>query len=142
MWARAVEVMLGLWLWISPFVFGHYGRLAGLVWSDLLSGAAVILLALLSFVSPLRRAHLLSLVVGAWLVGFGRLGFAHPAPPGAQNEMLVGLVLVLMAIVPSESSRPPLAWRQYLEQEARRTTSEPGARGAATPQPGARDDAR
>lgn len=128
MWARAVEVMLGLWLLVSPFIFGHYGQRPPLVMSDLGAGAAVILLSLATFAPSLRRAHLLNLLVAAWLVGFGRFGFPHPAPAGAQNQILVGLVLLLLAIVPPESSRPPLSWRRHLAAEAERARSRQRAR--------------
>lgn len=127
MWGRSIEAMLGLWLMMSPFLFGHFdesGEVARLTVSDLASGSVVLLLAVLSFWHPTARAHLGQLVVAAWLAGFGRFGFDHPAPPGAQNELLVGLVLVLIAIIPNRSEEPPPRWREFYEARARR-----GARG-------------
>jgi hypothetical protein len=124
MWARAVEVMLGLWLVIAPFVFGHFGELRRLAWSDMASGAALVLLSSLCFFERLRRLHLLNLAVSAWLVLHGYLGYAHPAPPGAQNEILVGLVLLLTAIIPPQSSQPPRPWRQLFEEQARAQRSQ------------------
>jgi peptidoglycan/LPS O-acetylase OafA/YrhL len=127
MWGRSIEVMLGLWLMISPFLFGHFdktGEMSPLTVSDLASGFAILLLGVLSFWRRTARAHLGNLAVALWLIGFGRFGFDHPAPPGAQNELLVGLVLVLIAIIPNRSEEPPPRWRDFYEQRARR-----GARG-------------
>lgn len=120
MWARSAEVMLALWLAAAPFVFGHYGRLEALTASDFAAAGAVAVLALASYADRLRRAHLGILAVSAWLVGFGYFGFAHPAPPGAQNEILTGLTLVLLAIIPMDAERPPRAWREFLERSALR----------------------
>lgn len=122
MWGRSIEVMLGLWLLASPFLFGHYGEggeVAGLTASDLASGAVILLLGVLSFWHRTARAHLVQLAVACWLIGFGRWGFDFPPPPGAQNELLVGLVLLLIAIIPNRSEDPPPRWREFYEDKAR-----------------------
>lgn len=127
MWGRSIEVMLGLWLLISPFLFGHFEKGAGLApltVSDLAAGSAVLLLGVLSFWRRTARAHLGQFAVAAWLIAYGRFGFDFPPPPGAQNELLVGLVLVLIAVIPNRSEEPPPRWRAFYEQRARR-----GARG-------------
>ncbi|HEX2164708.1 MAG TPA: SPW repeat protein [Thermoanaerobaculia bacterium] len=122
MWARGIEVMLGLWLVVSPFVFGHFAEpgLGRLVASDLAAGSLVVLLAVVSFWRRAGRAHLAELAVAGWLVAFGRFAFDFPPPPGAQNELLVGLVLVLFAIVPNRAADPPARWRAFYEERARR----------------------
>lgn len=118
MWPRSIEVMLGVWLALSPWIFGHFGR-QPLTASDLLSGLAVVVLASASFFPRLRRAHFGILPVVAWLVGHGYFGYSHPIPPGAQNEILTGLTLLLVAIIPDEASKPPRKWRELLEAKAR-----------------------
>ena len=106
MWARFVEIITGVWLLSSPVIFGHEPRAAGIA-----GGTAVILLAALSFLEPLRRAHLLSMLVGVWVAGRGFLS-ADPASAAAQNEMLAGLLILMLAIVPSSSNLPPPSWQQ------------------------------
>lgn len=122
MWARGIEVMLGLWLVVGPFVFGHFGDpgLGRLVASDLVCGALVVLLAVVSFWRRAGRAHLAELAVALWLIGFGRFAFGYPPPPGAESELLVGLVLLLTAIVPNRAADPPARWRAFYEARARR----------------------
>lgn len=112
MWPRDLELALGLWLWASPFVFrvppehgGVYARAFG-------CGAAVIALALACYVPRLRRAHLVTLGVGAWLAVHGRFLAETALQAFAQSEILTGLALGLFAFVPSRASEPPPAWRR------------------------------
>ena len=125
MWGRVVEVMLGCWLALSPFLFGHYSSDRPIWMSDLICSGTVILLALVSFwwwpvARFLRYAHVLILGVAFWLIGFGYFYGGHPASPGYQNDIFVGLTLLLTAIIPNEASQPPPSWRRYYHQ---RTTA-------------------
>jgi hypothetical protein len=114
MWARVVELMLGCWLAASPFVFRHPAGEPALWANDLACGLAVVVLSLLFFWEPARHAHFGTGAVGLWLVAFAFLTSAPPAPPALQNDLLVGLLLLMHAIVPNEASLPPRSWRPYL----------------------------
>ena len=110
MWARDIELMLGCWLLVSPFVFAHAPDRLFLWANDLGCGAVAVVTALVCYWPPLRRAHLLLLAVAAWLVVFGwtsRLGAA------SENHITLGFLLGLFAIVPSEATLPPSAWRRF-----------------------------
>lgn len=111
MWARHLELAIGCWLAMSPFVFGYPEGDSS--WAnDLTCAAAVVVLALLPYWAPLRRAHLGELLVAAWLVGFGWFAAFETPTPSAQNHIVVGLLLGMLAIVPSRASEPPLSWRR------------------------------
>lgn len=112
MWARVIEVMLGCWLAVSPFIFRHSADESGLWLNDLFSALAVIMLALVSFWSPLRYAHLAIVLVALWLIGFGFWASGYPTPPALQNDILVGLLLLMFAIIPNEANLPPQGWRR------------------------------
>jgi hypothetical protein len=56
---------------------------------------------------------LLLLPVGAWLIAFGRFQQSPPLPPALQNDLVVGLLLLMFAIIPNEASLPPRAWRRF-----------------------------
>jgi hypothetical protein len=118
MWGRIIEIMLGLWLVLSPFIFGHYPTNQPLWKNDFVCGTAIVLLALGSFWHVLRHAHLLHLLVAGWLIGFGYVYGGYPAPPGAQNDIFLGLTLLLFAIIPNEANVPPRPWRRYYQQQA------------------------
>jgi hypothetical protein len=110
MWSRVVEVMLGCWLLISPFVFAHPSDAAALWINDLSCGSAVIVFGLFSYWRPTQHAHLLSLAVGTWLVAFAyRQGFGEPSP-ASQNHLILGLLLLMFAIIPNDAAEAAPAW--------------------------------
>lgn len=113
MWGRVLEVVLGLWLVLSPFLFSHAPAQVRLWQSDLFCGTAMVVLALLSYWPPTRYAHVLQLGVAGWLIGFGYFYGGYPAAPGYQNNIFVGLTLLLLALIPNEANHPPRSWRRY-----------------------------
>lgn len=111
MWARVVECMIGIWLLMSPFIFRHDPDATAIWINDFATGTIIIVVSLFSFWRPLKLIHWGLLAVGVWLVGFGRLSASPPLPGGYQNDILVGLIIVMMAVIPSEASQPPDTWR-------------------------------
>lgn len=113
MWTRLAEIVLGLWLLSSPFVFESVsGQRSGRA-AELAAGSLIIVLALGSLLTRLRKAHLASVGVALALIAHGYLW----APLGSlsqQNDILIGLVLMMLAILPSEANLPPQSWREYL----------------------------
>ena len=109
MWARDIEICIGIWLLISPFVFGHGDGEIGFWATDLACGTAVLALALLSYVRRLRRIHLAELAAALWLLGYGWwTAYSNdPPPPPSQNHVIVGILVAMFAIIPSHASEPP-----------------------------------
>jgi hypothetical protein len=114
MWSRVVEVMLGCWLLISPFLFRHAPD-EPLLWiNDLSCGTAVILFGLLSYWRPTQHAHLLTLAVGVWLLVFAYLKGFGDAPPASQNHLILGMLLLMFAVIPNHADRPAPSWEEDL----------------------------
>jgi peptidoglycan/LPS O-acetylase OafA/YrhL len=112
MWPRVVEVMVGFWLAASPFIFRHPADQKALWTRDLLCAFLVACFALLSFSRRARRAHLGIIPVAGYLVLAAFLSEVDPPPAALQNDLLVGVVLLMLAILPSEASLPPRGWRE------------------------------
>lgn len=113
MWPRDLEFSLGAWLLLSPFVFGHADAASGLWATDLVCGTLVVAAALLAYWPRLRYIHLGQLLPALWLIVCGWLGSRDGFAPGYQNEMVVGLLVAMIAIVPSETDQPPAGWRRW-----------------------------
>lgn len=111
MWSRVVEIMLGFWLMASPFIFG-FGSLI----NDLLCGIVIVVFGFLSFWNRTGWAHFLILLVAVWLIAFG-YSTGHPAPPSAQNQIIVGLLLGMFAIIPNNANEMPDAWRMFYDEK-------------------------
>jgi len=115
MWPRVVVVMLACWLAASPFIFGHlpHDRVSMLI--DFGSAVALATFALLSFWPPTERAHVFNLPVGGGLILAGFLrSSATSVPAAAQNHIMLGLLVLMLAILPSRSNLPPRRWRELL----------------------------
>lgn len=109
MWPRTVEIMLGVWLMASPFIFGYPAGATALWWIDLAGGLLIATISVLTFVRSLRRLHLLHIAIASALIAHGWL--IHPGG-ASQNHIGVGLVLLMLSILPSDASLPPPAWRE------------------------------
>ncbi|MCG6158153.1 SPW repeat domain-containing protein [Rubinisphaera margarita] len=116
MWARIIEFMLGWWMIASPFIFRHPFDQSAWWWNDLLCGLALIVIPMLCYWPPLRRAHLLLIGLAVWMMGFGYFsaGSIDPpeviSPPALQNNLIIGFLLLMFAVIPSQASTPSRAW--------------------------------
>jgi hypothetical protein len=119
-WLYMVAAVVGVWLVLSPFVFGHADpQLAGpgvarvteerslpsievrgalMAWSDALSGVAVIALALLSLNHRRVWAQWALGGVGLWLL-LAPMVFWSPTVAAFVNDSLIGIALIAMTIL-------------------------------------------
>jgi hypothetical protein len=111
MWPRVGEVALGCWLLLTPFVFRGTAAIENHALNAATTGFIVILASLLSFWDRTRFAHIVTLFGSLWLAAHGYFWADRPGPPGAQNELIVGLLLLLFAILPNEINDVPRPWR-------------------------------
>jgi hypothetical protein len=110
MWPRISELALACWLVLAPMILGHADDSLHKI-EDATYGVLVAVLALMSFVPRFRRAHLGIVAVATWMLVRGYFLSPTPPPAWAQNHLLVGLTLLMLAILPAEASKPPVAWR-------------------------------
>jgi hypothetical protein len=112
MWARHLELMTAFWLALSPFVLRYPGRPRGPWLHDFCLALLVACIALACHAQRLRRLHLAQLPLAAWLVGSGWwIATSGEPTPASQNQLVVGLLIGMFAIIPSDASQPPESWR-------------------------------
>jgi hypothetical protein len=112
MWPRVIEGMLGIWLLLMPFVFRDTEAVADFIVTAVVSGLLIATASILSFWRPTRHARVLTLAISVWLALDGYFGTSRPGPPAAQNELVIGLTLLLFAIMPNEINDVPEPWRR------------------------------
>jgi hypothetical protein len=110
MWPRVVEAMVGCWLVIAPFVFRATTSLDDYATNAVVCGLLVVTLALASMWPPAAWARLGTIAVALWLMAHGYFTADRPGPPAAQNEITVGLILMLFAVLPNHINEVPAAW--------------------------------
>lgn len=109
MWARVIEFMLACWLALSPFIF-TYPDDATFFWAnDFICSTAITFFALISFYIPLRKMHLCNLLIAFYLIA---LGFIFKES-SAQNYVVLGILFLMLAIIPTDASLQPKPWRDF-----------------------------
>jgi hypothetical protein len=113
-WPRYCELTLAVWLIASGWVIAHSGdyRLLALI-----SGSIIAFLDVLSISLRIRYAHLLILPVCLALAWFAAMHLPHESQ-GAQNLLTVALLLVILAILPTEATEPPKPWRDFHRRQS------------------------
>lgn len=122
-WVDLVLVGLGVWLLIAPATLGYPD--AALTWSDIASGALLIVFALASFYGRRWWAPYASTLVGTWLI-FAPLVFWAPDAASYANDTLVGALIIGFALliphgmdmggpqIPAGWNYNPSTWQQRM----------------------------
>ena len=95
-WAHFANMILGVWLITSPFALAY--RSTALEASDVVSGALIILLSILSLTIGRLWAPWVTSVVGMWLL-FAPLVFWAPTSASYANDTLAGALAIVFAIL-------------------------------------------
>lgn len=111
MWARVVEVMLAVWLALSPFIFPDEEKSPS-QWLLYALATLIATLAVLSYWRPTAQAHLGIFLVAIGMFLWGRFAATPPPGPGYQNLIGVAFLLLMFAIIPNDCLRPARVWRE------------------------------
>ncbi len=117
MWPRICDIVLAIWLFLSPFIFNYSDSLKMQTYSDFISGFAILFFSVLSFHPKWNKMHLCSLFVAAYLCV---LAFLYPTPflPFyLQSHLILANILFMTAVIPSHASDSPTAWQSYLKEK-------------------------
>src|SRR5206468_629325 len=97
LWTNASVILLGLWLISSPWTFGY--RSAAMTWSDVASGALLVVLAAAAFVPRYDFYGRWGVaLVGTWLQ-FAPLVFWAPTPAAYITDTLIGVLAITLSIL-------------------------------------------
>ncbi len=114
MWARHCEVFLGIWLAISWLIFSYTPNMHSMIYFDWAICSLICIFSLSGYLPRLRYCHLMNFIVGCSLIG---IAFTSPDGhlPPYQNYMVIGLLLLMFPIVPTNASQPPVEWIAFIK---------------------------
>ncbi|MBA2664662.1 MAG: SPW repeat protein [Bradymonadaceae bacterium] len=100
-----VNVIAGIWLFISPFILG-ISMLEGATLNFLLVGAAIAILAVVRMVRPLRFETLswTNGVLGLWLIVSPFIIGYSAYPSALWNSIVVGAIVLVIAALSAKST--------------------------------------
>jgi hypothetical protein len=102
--ASWLNVVLGAWLMISPWVIGYAAGSA--VMEDVILGIAVLVVALWAIGSTATAPSRINIVLGVWiLIAPWVIGYAGIATGAMWNDVVVGILVALVAVA-AASARP------------------------------------
>jgi uncharacterized membrane protein len=111
-WSQIPLLVLGLWLIFSPFSLGY--RSVPMIWSDIISGILVTVLAVIAFRTKRVWPAWANAFVGLWLA-FAPIAFSTPDAAAYANDTLMGMFVITFAVlIPMMMKMPgseiPLGW--------------------------------
>lgn len=113
MWVRLSEILLAGWMAAAPWIFTGPERQAG-AWADLVTAAAIALIAAIALRLTSSRLHLLNALLGVILIILPLFG-PDPVPADGQNRIVVGFILAMLGVIPSRAVLPPAGWTSWFE---------------------------
>lgn len=102
--ASAVNILAGIWLFVSPWVYGAYG--AANAWNSWIVGAVIAIFAVIQYNNPLGLKLLswINCVLGIWTFCSPWI-YGYTGNTGRFiNSLCVGVIVFLLAIRAASSS--------------------------------------
>lgn len=98
-----VNVLLGIWIVISPFVLGYSNRIA-IMWNDVATGGAIFLLSLGRWAGP----SVLVVLLGIWLI-ISPFVLGASRPVAVWNNFILGIIVAIVALTAAGRRPQPAA---------------------------------
>lgn len=98
--ASGINVILGIWLIISPWVYGYAATARGTAWNSIFVGILVLIFGSMRYQSPHAHVNLswANIVLGAWTV-LSPWIYAYTDSSGPLlNSVIVGFAVLVLAI--------------------------------------------
>ena len=103
-WQDWINLILGAWLFFSPWLF-QYSTTGAASWNSFIFGVAIVVFALWALFAPRAWEEWTNLILGLWLIVAPTvLGFTMNKL-AAWNLGIVGLVVAVLSVLAIERSR-------------------------------------
>ena len=96
-WQDWINLILGVWLFISPWVVGYAGMASAAAWNAWILGVAIVVFAAFAVSMPQIWEETVNIILGVWMViSPWVLGFTGTRNVEA-NAVIVGILVVVFA---------------------------------------------
>lgn len=103
-WQDWINLLLGIWLFISPWVVGFEGSQMAASWNAWILGVAIVVFSAIAVSMPQSWEEVINLLLGIWMViSSWVIGVTSRA--AQTNAVIVGLLVILFAILAVAMSR-------------------------------------
>jgi hypothetical protein len=112
-WQDWLNMLLGAWLFASPWLLKYADDLPRAAWSAWISGAAIVLFAAFALYIPKAAEEIVNALLGVWVaVSPWVLGFAANRDV-TTNAIFVGVLVALLAIWAAEFGHKVGKWHNH-----------------------------
>ncbi len=106
-WQDRLNLLIGIWLFISPWVIGFAGAGTASAWNAWILGVAIIVFSAIAVSMPQAWEEVINILLGIWMViSSWVIGVASRSVE--TNAVIVGLLVILFAAWAMAMSRD---WR-------------------------------
>ena len=110
-WQDWLNLLIGIWLFISPWVIGFANASQGASWNAWILGVAIVVFSAIAVTLPQAWEEVINILLGIWMViSSWVIGVASRAVE--TNAVIVGLLVILFA-----------AWAMAMKREWRDSAS-------------------
>ena len=95
-WQDSLNLLIGAWLFISPWVAGFAASDAAAAWNAWILGIAIVVFSAIAVSMPQAWEEVVNILLGIWMViSSWVIGVANRA--AETNAVIVGLLVILFA---------------------------------------------
>ena len=97
-WQDWINLLLGIWLFISPWVVGFEGTQMAASWNAWILGVAIVVFSAIAVSMPQVWEEIINLLLGIWMVISSWI-IGATSRSVETNAVIVGLLVILFAIL-------------------------------------------
>ncbi len=95
-WQDTLNLLIGVWLFISPWVVGFAASDVAAAWNAWILGVAIVVFSAIAVSMPRAWEEVINILLGIWMViSSWVIGVAYRA--AGTNAVIVGLLVILFA---------------------------------------------
>ncbi|HEY1327475.1 MAG TPA: SPW repeat protein [Casimicrobiaceae bacterium] len=97
-WQDWVNLLLGIWLFLSPWLLGYYEASMTAAWNAWILGVALVVFSAIAVSMPQMWEEVINILIGIWMIiSPWVLRFSGVTRSGETNAVIVGIIAIVLA---------------------------------------------